>query len=86
MASGQHQDEITKFMFSRQVQGTKYVSLSMDGHIKFHEASNLTQFKNYFVTQDGLTAGCPMGSPDLFALASLNNNIYIFSPFTGSSS
>jgi hypothetical protein len=56
----------------------------MDGFIKLHD-QDLIGYKSFYVSQAGLTTGCAMGSADMFALASLNNNLYLFSAFTGTS-
>lgn len=77
-----HSEEVTTLLFSGQPSGTKIISAGMDGFIKLHD-EDLQTNKSFFVSQAGLSCGCQMGTPDLFALASLNNNVYLFSFYTG---
>ena len=59
------------------------VTTSTDGFIKMHSANDLQTKKSFFVCQSGITACCALMSQGSFAIAGVNNEIYLFSFYTG---
>ena len=55
-----------------------FVTASMDGFIKMFSTQDMQAKKCFFVSQSGLTAATALGMSS-YALAGLNNEIYIFS-------
>jgi hypothetical protein len=54
------------------------VTASMDGFIKQFSTADLQTKKCFFVSQSGLTAATALGQSS-YALAGMNNEIYLFS-------
>ena len=54
----------------------------MDGFIKQVSTADLQTKKCFFVSQSGLTAACALGQSS-YALAGMNNEIYLFSFYQG---
>ena len=61
-----------------------FVTTSLDGFIKQHSASSGQTKKSFFVCQSGLTAAALLNQEnESFAVAGINNDIYLFSFYTG---
>lgn len=54
------------------------VTVSMDGFIKRFRAGDFTVDKCFFISQSGLTAAAPIEGQKCYALAGLNNEIYLW--------
>jgi WD40 repeat protein len=61
----------------------KFISTSTDGFIKMWDTHDASAKKSFFVCQSGISAATNINSPENFALAGLDNNVYLFSFFTG---
>ena len=60
------------------------MTTSLDGFIKQHSATTLQTRKSFFVCQSGLTAAALLNQDnESFAVAGINNDIYLFSFYTG---
>ena len=55
----------------------------MDGFIRLSGIDDGQTSKVFFVTGSGITASCMLASQDTYAIAGMNNNVYLFSFFTG---
>jgi WD40 repeat protein len=60
----------------------KFVSTSTDGFIKMWDSYDASAKKSFFVCQAGISALTPIYALDNYALAGLDNNIYLFSFLT----
>ena len=60
------------------VKPLNFVTASMDGFIKMSSTADLQTKKCFFVSQSGLTAATALGQSS-YALAGMNNEIYLFS-------
>ena len=58
------------------------LTFARDGFIKIFD-SDLQVVKSHFVTQSGLCCGTQLATPESFAFAGLNNEVYLFSLFSG---
>ena len=60
------------------------MTTSLDGFIKQHSAQTLQTKKSFFVCQSGLTAAALLNQEnESFAVSGINNEIYLFSFYTG---
>ena len=86
-----HKQEITSLHFYMKDQvgldlpskNQKFITTSTDGFIKMWDSYDGSAKKSFFVCQSGITSSTPISSLDSFALAGVDNNIYLFSFLTG---
>lgn len=58
------------------------LTFSTDGFIKIFD-NQLQLVKSHFVTQSGICTASQLNTPESFAFAGLNNEVYLFSLFSG---
>jgi len=88
--TGAHKQEISSLHFYMRDQdgnskNQKFITTSTDGFIKMWDSYDASAKKSFFVCPSGITASTPIAQQDSFALAGLDNNIYLFSFHTGTS-
>lgn len=64
------------------VQPSHILTYSTDGFIKIYD-QNLQMTKSHFVTQSGICSATQLTTPESFAFAGFNNEVYLFSLFSG---